>query len=250
MRNGCLLFGWSPTISVGRNENLPRVARVPCWLSFGSGSRSRGGGRPRCGWWLLLGRLRRPQRATVERARKLFHLQRERLEHKFFTLAAKSGKPRGLEWTDCEFEDGVSFARDRHTGRLRALVGVTVRFKAIEGGGMEDNPNVGLPRAASCRLPARRRRLDHRRPRDLQPQSSRSDQAPPAGAGSGGVVARSAGEGIRVALRGELPMRATRITLALRYGLRCRYRAPARLSCRRNSRLRSFSVSSILRRRI
>jgi hypothetical protein len=94
--------------------------------------------------------LRKPKRATIERARKLFHLQRERAEHKFFTLAAQSGKPRGLEWTDCEFEDGVSLARDRQSGRLQALVGVTVRFKAIEGGGMEDNPNVGLPRAATA----------------------------------------------------------------------------------------------------
>ena len=99
---------------------------------------------------LLLAALRKPRRATVERARRLFHLQRERVEHRFFVLASRSGKPRGLEWTDCEFDDGVSFARERHSGRLQALVGVTVRFKAIEGGGMEDNPNVGLPRAATA----------------------------------------------------------------------------------------------------
>jgi hypothetical protein len=97
--------------------------------------------------WL---RERRPKRVNLERARKLFHLRREWLEAKFFTLAAGSGKPRGLEWADCDFEDAVSFARDRHTGRLRALVGVTVRFRAIEGGGMEDNPNVGNLRAASA----------------------------------------------------------------------------------------------------
>ena len=93
---------------------------------------------------------RRPPRVGIERARKLFHLQRERVEHRFFVLAASSGKPRGLEWVDCDFEDAVSFARDRLTGRLRALVAVTIRFKAIEGGGMEDNPNVGNPRAASA----------------------------------------------------------------------------------------------------
>ena len=97
--------------------------------------------------WL---RSRRPSRVNLERARKLFHLRREWLEAKFFTLAANSGKPRGLEWVDCDFENPVSFARDRHTGRLRALVGVTVRFRAIEGGGMEDNPNVGNLRAASA----------------------------------------------------------------------------------------------------
>jgi hypothetical protein len=92
----------------------------------------------------------RPRRVNIDRARKLFHIQRERVEHKFFVLAAGSGMPRGLEWTDCDFEDAVSFARDRLTGRLRALVAVTIRFRAIEGGPMEDNPNVGNPRAASA----------------------------------------------------------------------------------------------------
>ena len=97
--------------------------------------------------WLLR---HRPRLASLERARKLFHLQRERLEHRFFMLASRSGNPRGLEWVDCEFEDDVAFARDRHTGRLRALVAVAIRFRAIEGGGMEDNPNVGNLRAASA----------------------------------------------------------------------------------------------------
>ena len=97
--------------------------------------------------WL---RSQRPGRFNLERARKLFHLRREWLEAKFFTLAANSGKPRGLEWVECDFEDAVSFARDRHTGKLRALVGVTIRFRAVEGGGMEDNPNVHNLRAASA----------------------------------------------------------------------------------------------------
>ncbi len=93
---------------------------------------------------------KRPRRWTVERARKLFHLRREWLEARLLTLAGQSGKPRGLEWTDCDFEDEVSFARDRHTGQLRALVGVTIKFRAIEGGGMEDNPNVERLKAASA----------------------------------------------------------------------------------------------------
>src|SRR5437660_1196856 len=83
------------------------------------------------GCWLAM---RRPLRTSIERARKLFHLQREHLEFRFFILASQSGKPRGLEWVDCDFEDDVSFARDRTSGRLRALVGVTIRFRAIEGG--------------------------------------------------------------------------------------------------------------------
>jgi hypothetical protein len=94
--------------------------------------------------------MRRPRRTTVERARKLFHLQRERLEFRFFQLAAQIRKPRGLELVDCDFEDEVAFARDRHNGRLRAYVGVTIRFQAIEGGGMEDNPNVDNLKAGSA----------------------------------------------------------------------------------------------------
>jgi hypothetical protein len=98
--------------------------------------------------WLVL--YRRPGRSSIERARKLFHLQRERIEHRFFMLASHSGKPRGLEWVDCDFEDDVSFARDRHSGRLRALVGVTIGFRAVAGGDMEDNPNVGNLRAGTA----------------------------------------------------------------------------------------------------
>ncbi len=83
-------------------------------------------------------------------ARKEFHLRREWLEAHFLKLASDSGKPRGLAWAECDFQDGVAFARERHTGHLRALVGVTISFEALEGGGMEDNPNVGNLRAATA----------------------------------------------------------------------------------------------------
>jgi hypothetical protein len=98
-------------------------------------------------WWATV---RAPRRTTVERARKLFHLQRERLEFRFFQLAASIFNPRGLELVDCDFEDEVSFARDRHNGRLRAYVAVTIRFRAVEGGPMEDNPNVDNLKAGSA----------------------------------------------------------------------------------------------------
>jgi hypothetical protein len=93
---------------------------------------------------------RHPRRTTIERARKLFHLQRERLEFRFVQLAGQGFKPRGLALVDCDFEDEVSFARDRHNGALRAYVGVTIRFQAIEGGGMEDNANVDNLKAGSA----------------------------------------------------------------------------------------------------
>lgn len=86
---------------------------------------------------------------VFEQARKKFTLRREWLEAEFLTLAAASGKPRGLRWTDCDFEDPVAFARDRRTGHYRALVGVTIRFEAVEGGGMEDVEAVGNLKAAT-----------------------------------------------------------------------------------------------------
>ncbi|MEX2119333.1 MAG: hypothetical protein WD847_07050 [Pirellulales bacterium] len=88
--------------------------------------------------------------AQYERARKEFHQQRERLEAKFVQLASTSGKPRGLRWTACEFDDDVAYARDRHSGELCALVAVTIGFEAIEGGLMEGVEAVGNLRAATA----------------------------------------------------------------------------------------------------
>lgn len=97
----------------------------------------------------------RPVRARLrevryQRARKEFHQQRERLEARFFQLAAGSGKPRGLRWTSCDFDDDVAYARDRQTHELCALVAVTIGFEAVEGGGMEDVEAVGNLRAATA----------------------------------------------------------------------------------------------------
>jgi len=83
-------------------------------------------------------------------AKQTFHRRREWLEARFMTLASQSGKPRGLTWAECEFEDAVHFARDRQSGRFRALVGMTIRFEAVIGGDMEDNPNVKNLRAATA----------------------------------------------------------------------------------------------------
>src|SRR5947209_9942135 len=86
----------------------------------------------------------------VERARELFVLQRERLEARFLTAAAATGKPRGLRWKDCTFEREVELARERQTGQLVALVPVTIQFEAIEGSDMEGLPAVGNLRNASA----------------------------------------------------------------------------------------------------
>ena len=85
-----------------------------------------------------------------ERAREAFKLQRERLEAHFLAAAAASGKPRGLRWVEVEWEREVTFARERHSRQLAALVGATIRFEAVEGGDMEGLPAVGNLRNASA----------------------------------------------------------------------------------------------------
>jgi hypothetical protein len=96
-------------------------------------------------------RIRRAMlQAEYERCRREFHRQRERLEAKFFALASNSGKPRGLRWTDCSFDDDVTYARNRSNGELCAFVAATIAFEAIEGGLMEDVEAVGNLRAATA----------------------------------------------------------------------------------------------------
>ena len=116
-------------------------------------------------WWVVLGvavgvalaviLLRRPLRRLggeiqIERARELFKLQRERLELKFLSAAAASGKPRGLHWKQCIFEGDPAFARDRKTRQLVVLVPVTIKFEAVAGGDMEGLPAVNNLRNASA----------------------------------------------------------------------------------------------------
>lgn len=86
----------------------------------------------------------------AERARELFRLQRERLETLFMQAAVESGKPRGLIWKHCDWEDRVTFARERQSGQIAALVGVTIQFEAVVGGDMEGLPAVGNLRNASA----------------------------------------------------------------------------------------------------
>lgn len=101
-------------------------------------------------WFVAQPIRRRRQLAQFERAQRDFHRVRERLEAKFFQLAGSGGKPRGLRWTNCDFDDEVAYARDRKTAVLCAFVGVTISFEAIAGGGMEDVEAVGNLRAATA----------------------------------------------------------------------------------------------------
>lgn len=100
---------------------------------------------------LALGPLRSRIRARdVSTAISRFRLQREQLEARFFDMASTSGKPRGVRWLDCEWQDTVTFARDMNTGLLAAFVGTYIRFEALEGGDMEDVEAVGTLRDAAA----------------------------------------------------------------------------------------------------
>jgi hypothetical protein len=93
---------------------------------------------------------RKRDAAQIARARQRFRQRREWLEADFLKLAARRGKPRGRRWAGCEFEDDFAFARDRHTGQLRALVGVAVRFQPVGGAGIEPSEAAGNLRAATA----------------------------------------------------------------------------------------------------
>jgi hypothetical protein len=88
----------------------------------------------------------------VARAADGFVRNRHTLEADFCAAANVTGKPRGLVWKQSEFQNGLALARDLATGELLGLVGVTIRFEAVPGGGMEDVEAVGNLRAATAVL--------------------------------------------------------------------------------------------------
>lgn len=90
------------------------------------------------------------RRREAETARRMFKVRREMLEAKFFELASQGGKPRGLIWKECDWQEPVTFARDLESGLLTAFVGVEIHFEAVEGGDMEDVEAVSTIRDAAA----------------------------------------------------------------------------------------------------
>ena len=106
--------------------------------------------------WAPFRAWRRAQEAS--RALRVFRLERERLEAKFYDLASRLGKPRDLRWLDCDWQHGVTFARDVNSGLLTAFVAVNIRFEAVAGGDMEGVEAVGTVREAAAVFHYRRGR--------------------------------------------------------------------------------------------
>jgi hypothetical protein len=71
------------------------------------------------------------QEARLAQARKDFHKQREWLEVKFISLAGSQAKLDAPRWSNCEFDDAVSYVRHRTTGELSAFVEVTMALEGI-----------------------------------------------------------------------------------------------------------------------
>jgi hypothetical protein len=105
------------------------------------------------GGWLVWSLLRRTIFSRrVERVLRDYVRDRDEIQAAFLEAAGRSGKPRGLVWKQCDFQDGLTLARDRATGEFVGLVGTTISFEAIKGGDMEDVEAVGNLRAATAVL--------------------------------------------------------------------------------------------------
>lgn len=92
----------------------------------------------------------RMRKREEEQAIRSFRIERELLEAKFFDMASRRGKPRGLRWLECDWQNSVTFGRDLETGLITAFVGVNIRFEAIEGGDMEEVEAVSMVRDAAA----------------------------------------------------------------------------------------------------
>jgi len=79
-----------------------------------------------------------------------FKQARKVLEKTFFKICSESGRPRGLRWKTCDFENTVLFVIEKHSLNLHALVPVVISFEAIEGGPMEEMEAVSNLRVGSA----------------------------------------------------------------------------------------------------
>ena len=95
--------------------------------------------------------VRKPLPASrLAEARRDFHRQRERLEAKFVQLGAYPAQRDAPRWMDCDFEDGVAFARNRTTGELTALVGVSIEMEDLNAASTQAGQGTTIHRAATA----------------------------------------------------------------------------------------------------
>jgi hypothetical protein len=95
-------------------------------------------------------RVGRRYAGDLDAARTHFVEQQPSLQNAFFLAASTAGKPRGLRWKECQWDNHIEWLRDKQTRQLWALAGVTISFEAIEGGDMEGIAAVGDLRNATA----------------------------------------------------------------------------------------------------
>lgn len=74
-------------------------------------------------FWIIRHPLRQiVEEVHVDRARELFHQQREWLEARFISVLGHGDATEGQRWESAQWHDEVLWARDRQTRQLLALV--------------------------------------------------------------------------------------------------------------------------------
>lgn len=88
--------------------------------------------------------------AEVTRARRTFPAQKDLVQNEFYRIASASGKPRGVRWKELQWGQQTEFLRHRQTAQICVLIGVTIRFEAVEGSDMVHVEAVNDPKNATA----------------------------------------------------------------------------------------------------
>lgn len=96
-------------------------------------------------WGKIVGNL-----SDGERLMRSFHKVRQELQDNCVSIAASSGKPRGLRWKQPEWPDDFALVRDPASDFVTLFAAVNLSFAAIEGGDMEDVEAVSMIRDATA----------------------------------------------------------------------------------------------------
>ena len=83
-------------------------------------------------------------------ARRYFRPQREHLEARFVQLLSGRSEMQDARWLDCDFDDDVSYVRNRITGELSAFVAVTIAAENAEDLSAGSGEAIGNLRAGTA----------------------------------------------------------------------------------------------------
>jgi len=103
------------------------------------------------GFWLHRSRIAPSlKRREAKHAVLIFRYEREHLEAKFLDLASRTGKPRDVWWSECQWQHDVSFGRNVDTGIITAFVALNISCEPLPGGDMEEYAAVTHQKFASA----------------------------------------------------------------------------------------------------